>query len=100
MHLFKRFFAESYKYSRNAMFLIHNSFKGLVMMEENREPERSFKVKGSFQTQKSYLIILESNTKRDNVKDMPRRASQWGAGSGEVHLEGSRDTQPETEEKE
>ena len=95
----KRFFAESYKYSWNAMFLIHNSFKGLVMMEENREPE-SFKVKGHFQTQKSYPVILESSTTRDNVKDMPRRVSHVGAGSGEVHLEGSRDTQTETEEKE
>lgn len=95
----KRFFAESYKYSWNAMSLIHNSFKGLIMMEENREPERSFKVKGHFQIQKSYPVILESSTRRDNVKDMPRKASQAGAGSGEVHLEGSRDTQTETRGK-
>lgn len=49
LHLFSQeIFIESYKYSRMPMFLVHNSFKGLVMTEEERELERGLKARESF----------------------------------------------------
>lgn len=49
LHLFSQeIFIESYKYSRMPMFLVHNSFKDLVMTEEERELERGLKARESF----------------------------------------------------
>lgn len=42
-------------------FLVHDSFTSLVMMEEERELERDFKVKGKFKIENIETAIVPRN---------------------------------------